>query len=535
MSKDPLVLTIDYGTQSVRAMIFDKEGNDYGKVKIAFTPYYSKQVGWAEQDAEFYWAKLCEATRGLKEEVNSEIWDRVAGVAITTIRDTVVVVDKEGKPLRPVILWLDQREIDNPEKHFSAGLKGLLKSVKMYETALIQCKTSPCNWIHQNEPEVWNKMHKYLMFSGYMTYLLTGVMKDSVANQIGHIPFDYKPKTWNGPHSLTTPLFDVTAKDMPELVEPGEIIGRITAKAAAETGIKEGLPLIASGSDKGCETLGSGCVDSTGASLSFGTTATVQMTTDKYVEPEMFVPSYPAVLPGKYNPEIEIFRGYWMLTWFKNEFAHKEVKEAEGLGISAEELLNRHLKDVPPGCDGLILQPYWTPGIKHPSARGAILGFADCHTRAHIYRAIIEGIGFGLYDGLLSIQKKTKIKVKYLSVSGGGSQSDEICQITANLMGIPVRRVQTYETSSLGAAITAFTGLKAYPSFEEAAKKMIKTKDEFLPDMDEHKFYHKLYKHVYKNIYPNNKKLYKEIKKIQDDYRIDSRLAAQIKNAKEDK
>lgn len=520
MNKNPLVLTVDFGTQSVRAMLFDKDGNDYGKVKAPFEPpYYSKEIGWAEQSPEFYWQKLCEVTNGLKQKC-ADLWDRIEGMAVTTIRDTAVIVDKDGKPLRDIILWLDQREVPNADKsRFNSSFKSLLRMIHMYDMAAAQCKSSPCNWVHENEPEVWAKMHKYLMFSAYITYRITGVMKDSVANQIGHIPFDYKNKTWQGPRAITAPLFDLKAKDMCDLVEAGTIIGYVTKEASEQLGIREGLPVVASGSDKGCETLGSGCVDSTGASLSMGTTATVQMTTDKYIETEPFVPPYPAVLPGKYNPEVEIYRGYWMLSWFKNEFAHKEVKEAAELGIAAEELLNRHLKDVPPGSDGLILQPYWTPGIKHPTARGAILGFADCHTRIHIYRAIIEGIGFGLYDGLLTIQKKTRIKVKFISVSGGGSESDEICQITANIMGVPVRRAQTYETSSLGAAITAFKGIGVYNTFEEAVDKMVHISSEFKPNMKEHELYDKLYNRIYRRIYPNNKKIYDDIKHILQEYR----------------
>ncbi len=519
MTDNPLVLTIDFGTQSVRAMLFDKRGKDYGKEKVPFNPpYFSREIGWAEQKPEFYWEKLKEATNGLKAKC-AEIWDDIEAVSLTTIRDTAVIVDKDGKPLRDVILWLDQREVPFAEKtRFSQSFKTLLKMLKVQDMAAAQCRGSVCNWVHENEPEVWSKMHKFLMFSGYMTYRLTGEMKDSVANQIGHIPFDYKLKTWQTPHAITASIFDLKAKDMCELVEPGTVIGYVTKEASADLGIKEGLPLIASGSDKGCETLGSGCVNSTGASLSLGTTATVQMTTDKYVETEPFVPPYPAVLPGKYNPEVEIYRGYWMLSWFKNEFAHKEVKEAKELGVSAEELLNKHLKDVPPGCEGLILQPYWTPGIKHPNARGAILGFADCHTRVHIYRAIIEGIAYGLYDGLLSIQRKTKIKVEFLAVSGGGSESDEICQITANIMGIPVRRAQTYETSSLGAAITAFTGIGVYKSFEEATKNMVHISKQFEPDPKEHELYEKLYHRIYRRIYPNNKKLYDDLKLILKSY-----------------
>lgn len=513
--REPLVLTIDFGTQSVRAMLFDKYGKDYGKEKVHFKqPYFSKEIGWAEQTPDFYWDRLKEATLGLKAQCK-DLWDDIKAVVVTTIRDTSVIVDKDGKPLRDIILWLDQREVKDADKtRFGAGFKSLLRLINMYDMAAAQCKSSACNWVHEYEPEVWNKMYKYLMFSGYITFRLTGVMKDSVANQIGHIPFDYKQKTWQGAHAITAPIFDLKAENMCELVEPGTVIGYITEEASRDLGIKAGLPLIASGSDKGCETLGSGCVDSTGASLSLGTTATVQMTTDKYVETEPFVPSYPAVLPGKYNPEVEIYRGYWMLSWFKNEFAHKEVKEAKELGIAAEELLNRHIQDVPPGCDGLILQPYWTPGIKHPTARGAILGFSDCHTRAHLYRAIIEGIAYGLYDGLLSIQRKTKIKVEFLAVSGGGSESDEICQITANIMGIPVRRAQTYETSSLGAAITAFTGIGVYNSFEEAAKNMVHISAEFKPDMKEHELYYRLYSRIYRRIYPNNKKLYDDLKSI---------------------
>lgn len=118
--REPLVLTIDFGTQSVRAMLFDKHGKDYGKMKVHFKqPYFSKEIGWAEQTPEFYWDRLKEATNGLKEQC-SELWEDIKGVAVTTIRDTAVVVDKDGKPLRDIILWLDQREVKDADKRDSA-------------------------------------------------------------------------------------------------------------------------------------------------------------------------------------------------------------------------------------------------------------------------------------------------------------------------------------------------------------------------------------------------------------------------------
>ncbi len=510
---EPLALSFDYGTQSVRAILFNKKGETLGKVKIAFEPYYSTQAGWAEQYPEVYWDKFCEASQKLKAQV-PELWDDIVGVSVTTIRDTCVCVDKNGKPLRPIILWLDQRTIPSVGNRIPKAKEHLFKLVNMYDTASMQCTASACNWIHDNEPEVFEKMHKYLMFGGYLTFLLTGNMVDSNAAQCGHIPYNYKKKTWNSSMDLTSCLFDVKVGHMPELVDAGEIMGYITAKASEDTGIKEGLPVIATGSDKGCETLGTGSIGNDSASLSFGTTATVQLTTDKYVEPQPFAPAYPAILKGKYNPEMQIYRGYWMLTWFKQEFAEKEVRQAKELGVSAEVLLNKHLKEIPAGSDGLILQPYWSPGLKIPNAKGAILGFSDVHTRVHLYRAIIEGIGYGLYDGLKTMEKRTGGRVKRVLVSGGGSQSDEICQITADIFGVPVQKPQTYETSALGAAITCFTGLGHFKSFEEAVDNMVHISTEYVPDKKTHSIYDNIYERIYKNIYKTNKKLYTEITKI---------------------
>lgn len=519
MSKEPLVLAYDYGTQSVRAIIFDKFGNTICQKKVQFEPYYSIAPGFAEQDAEVYWDNLVKVTHLLKE-ANPEAFAAVEAVSITTIRDTVVIMDKDGKVMRPVILWLDQREVKNPESRIPYRTKLLMQILGMYGTMVMQCKAPPCNWLKDFEPETFKNMHRYVMFSCFMTYRLTGNMIDSVANQIGHIPFDYKRQTWQKPSHITYCVTDVKSDKMPDLKRPGEILGRITKEVAEQTGLKEGLPLIASGSDKGCETLGVGAIGSDVCSLSFGTTATVQITTKKYVEPQTFIPAYPAVLNGMYNPEIQIYRGYWMLTWFKQQFAIREQQRAEELGISTEEVLNQRLCEIPAGSDGLVIQPYWSPGIKTPDAKGAAIGFSDVHTRMHLYRAIIEGIGFGLYDGMKMIEKRAKYDIKRVMVSGGGSQSDEICQITANLFGLPVQKVQTYETSALGAAITAFTGIGVYPSFEDAIKQMVRVTKTYEPDMEEHKVYDEIYRKVYAKIYPANKPLYAGINEILEKQRI---------------
>lgn len=505
--KQPLVLTFDCGTQSLRALLVDKEGNIIGKSQKKYTqPYVSREVGYAEQSSLVYWDYMCQASLALKEKF-SDLWEDIICVTVAPMRDSYTCIDKEGNFLRDIILWVDQR-LAKCEDKLPFKSRAAFRLVGMTEALHVQRKITKSNWIIENEPEIWAKTYKYIGFGGCMTYLLTGEMKDSVAATIGHIPLDYKNKKWKGENDIQFPMFGVSTDKLCELVPPCGVLGYITAKAAQQTGIKEGLPLIATGSDKGCETLGAGVVHRNCASLSFGTCSTIQFSTDKYVEPIPLLPGYPAVIPTLYNSEIQIFRGYWMISWFLREFAEKEVVQAKQLGVSAEELLNEHLESVPAGCDGLMLQPYWAPQLKQPEGKGSIIGFTSSHTRAHLYRAIIEGIGYALYDGMLQLEKRTGNKIEYLAAAGGGSQADAICQITADMFGLPVRRSQTYETTGLGSSIAGFVAMGVYPDFDTAINAMVHYKDEFKPNKETHKLYERLYNDVYKNTYDQLRPLY---------------------------
>jgi sugar (pentulose or hexulose) kinase len=418
-------------------------------------------------------------------------------------------VDKDGKPLRDFIVWLDKRQavMSKPIPPFYNMLFSL---VGMKDTADLQRSVSACNWIMENEKEVWEKTYKFIFISGYLTFMLTGKLIDSVANMVGHIPFNSKTRTWMGKRELNRYIFDVENEKLTELMEPGETLGNISAEAASQTGIPEGLPLIATGSDKGCETLGLSCLKPDSAAIGLGTTATIQFTIDRYMEPLPFIPAYPAVLKGQYNPEVQVYRGYWLISWFKKEFAAKEVEEAARLGVAAEDLLNDLLKEIPAGCEGLVFQPYFTPGVIMPKARGAIVGFSDVHTRAHIYRAIIEGINFALMDGLYTMEKRGKVKIQKLFIAGGGSQNDTICQITSSMFGLPVYRIQTYEATGLGSALVAFAAKGVYKDAYEAAANMIRVKDEFLPDQKEHETYKYIFNEVFSKIFGKLLPLYKK-------------------------
>jgi sugar (pentulose or hexulose) kinase len=512
MTADKTILSLDCGTQSLRALLLNSEGDVLGKAQIPYTPYFSEKPGWAEQDPEIFWSSACEACKTLQAD-HPEAFGKIEGVGVTTQRNSMVNVDGYGNPLRPTIIWLDQRKAK--QVYFPRGIMKLAYRVVGMDGPLRKVQMDgKCNWIRQFQLDIWDKTYKYLQVSGFMNFRLTGEFRDSVASQIGHIPMHYKKLRWCTRRELNARLFPVEPQKLPELVPPGDPIGAITKRAAQETGIREGTPVIACGSDKGCETIGMGVVRENMASLSFGTTATVQTTTHRYFEPLRFMPAYPAPIPGHYNPEVEIFRGYWMIAWFKNEFAHREVLEANERGVEPEEVLNDLLEHVPAGSMGLMVQPYWGPGLKNPSAKGAIIGFGDVHTKAHVYRAVIEGLAYALLDGLHNMERSGRFRAERVAVSGGGAQSDAICQITADIFDLPLLRGKTHETSGLGAAIVSSVGLGIHPSFEAAIAKMIKYDSAFEPNPQNVALYRELYEKVYCKMYAALRPLYRKTREI---------------------
>ena len=507
----PTLLAIDNGTQSLRAIIFDIEGNILAKSQIPIDNYRSQQPGWYEQNPEFFWDTLCMACQKLKSTA-PESFGSIKAVAVTTLRNTVVNLDDAGKPLRPAIIWTDQRKLEQTQPlkgrwKYLFKLAGLTSTLDNFQSS---CQAA---WIAHHQPEIWAKTAKYLLLSGYLNYQLTGQYKDSVASQVSYIPFDYKKHQWAKSSDWQWQIAPLTKKQLPDLVKPGEVIGEITQAASELTGLTAGLPVIAAGADKASEVLGSGCLKQHQACISYGTTATINVTSKDYVEPIRFIPPYPSSLTDAYTLEFQIHRGYWMVSWFKEEFAHAERQLSTKLGVPTEQLLEDSVKDIPPGSDGLMLQPYWSPGVKvpGPEARGAIIGFKDTHTKAHVYHAILEGIAYSLKEGMENIQKKTKQHITELYVSGGGSQSDTSMQLTADIFNLPATRPHTYETSALGAAINAAVGTGIYENYEQATKAMCRQGKTFQPNPQTVKTYETLYRKTYKRMYKRLKPLYKSL------------------------
>ncbi len=514
---EKLVLTIDFGTQSVRTSLINKKGEIVAIVKTKYEPaYVSEHQGYAEQDPDYYFELLKQSLKKLTSE-HKELLPNIIGATITTFRDSSVQLGKDLKPLRKCILWLDQRTAKASEK-LPLLHTILFNLVGMKNTIVLNRQRTMAHWIKENEPEIWAKTYKYVNISSYLTYKITGNLVDSVSSVTGHYPIHFKKRKWYKEGALKGRIYGIPNSMLCELKQPGEVLGVISDSLADEVGLPRGIKLIATGSDKACETVGLGALNRHTGAISYGTASTIEATNRKYHEPEPFLPAYPAAVPGFYNMEVQVYRGYWMLTWFTKEFAAELIDESKISALTVEELANEKLNEIPPGSDGLVLQPYWGPGLRRPLSKGAIIGFSDVHTKYHLYRAIVEGIAYALREGLEGIEWSQHRKIRKLMISGGGSQSDVICQITADVFGLPVSRVQTFETTSLGAAIATFTALGEFENITEAIKAMSHKTKTFEPDEQVHKQYNFLYKKAYIKMYPRAKYIYKEIKRYNKKY-----------------
>ncbi len=511
---DDLLLSIDCGTQSVRALLFDLEGHLVAKSQRALDDYRTPEPGAMEHDAEGFWQAAADACQALWVD-HAALKPAIRGVAVTTQRGTIMPVDAQGRVLAPALVWLDQRRATQVPRialpwRAAFRLAGAAPTIRHFQ------REAEVNWWAEREPAMWAKTHKVLLLSGLLNWKLTGRFADSIGSQVAYLPFDFKKHGWAGASDWKWQALAVRREQLPDLLPVGARLGEVTPEAAALTGLPVGLPVLAAAADKACEVLGSGCVTPDVAGLSYGTTATINVCSSKYVEPLAFVPPYPAALDGRYDIEVQIFRGYWMVRWFREQFGDREVRAAAAAGVPPEALFDELVRAVPPGSMGLTLQPYWSPGVRHPGpdAKGAIIGFGDVHTRAHVYRAILEGLAYALRDGGERIQKKTGVPLRELRVSGGGSQSDEALQLTADIFDLPVGRPHTYETSGLGAAIAAAAGLGLHPDAATAVKRMTRVAHRFEPKRDNVALYDALYRDVYRTMYKRLEPLYAAIRRI---------------------
>ena len=501
MDSDYLV-GIDSGTQSVRVIIFDAYGNVISQGSANHEPPFSRQPGWAEQQPDDYWEKLCHACQEALQKLHVPA-TRLAAVGLAAQKAVLISVDEQGNPIRPAFSWMDQRAVSQAVPTPGIPL--------IHEASW---RASKANWMRVHEPLEYEKTFKYLTASAWLIHRLTGEWIDSSGMQVNESPFDVKKMNWHS-DAMNYQVYGMQPEKLVDLVPPGALLGCITQQAADETGLPAGLPVVAAASDKVCEVLGSGAVHPGQVSVSYGTLACATVVTSNYKKSKHgHYWTNPGAIPGTWNLEYDIPNGYWLVRWFCEQFGEGIQREAVASGYSLEELFSLQAADIPAGSEGLVLAPYWAAPTLAPLGSGLILGLQAHHGRAHVFKAILEGIIYGLREGLELLTDETGVPAAEIIAGGGGAQNDLTMQATADIFGLPAKRAQTVQMGALGAAIDAAVGAGIYPGFESAAASMTRCKDFFEPIPANQRRYESIYQEIYKPLYPALKDVFRRLEQI---------------------
>ena len=512
--KRDLILAIDSGTQNVKAVVFDCDGRVLALSRLAHEPDSAPYPRWVEHDADDYWEKMCRATREVLTALGRDVAD-IRAVGLTSQRGTTIPVDGDGNVLRPAIVYLDNRVTEGLDP--VGGFWGLFFAAIGRKTAIQYVRShSRFLWIKTNQPEIYSRTRTFFQVASFLNFRLTGRTNESIGMMVGMFPLDYKKLTFY-PQKGIHDVFGVTPEMLPELMRPLSVTGYITKEASKKTMIPEGLPVIVGGGDVQAGVVGMGVTGEDEAALVLGTTIDFDIPTRRFInDQKLRFLCWPAALPDSYILESGVGGGFVTVTWFTNELAYRETELSRQRGVSPEELLDEAVKDIPAGSLGLMVQPYWTPPFHREAARGAIVGLTMAHSRAHIYRAILEGFAYEIRAGYEVMAAKTGVPIREIRVSGGGSKSDAILSIVADVLGVPALRMEVQESSALGAAICAAAGSGIFTTVEEAAARMVHIKQRFEPNPKNRAVYETMYR-CYRDFYPRVGDLYRETEAIASD------------------
>lgn len=453
---------IDAGSQSTKVTVFDIEGNEIAFGSYTLQEPLTPKPGVVIHPDDDLWDSVYGAMKRCLADFTGDPKD-IEGIGLCTIRCCRVLLKEDGHLAYPVISWMDSR-LNRPYEHTDDKVK--------YVTTT----------------------------SGYLGFRLTGEFKDTSSNYEVHWPIDRETLDWFKDDEMIKE-FGLKREMLFELVKPGEKLGTLREELAREFGFNKDIPVVATANDKAVEVMGSGIKDEGTIMVSLGTFISSMMLRDEYFEnPRNFFPTF-ACIPFKYVYESNgIRRGMWTVSWFKKIIGEELVAEAEKLGVSEEEYLNRKAQEVPVGSDGLITILDWLSSPSTPYRKGIMIGFDQRHTRFHIYRSILEAIAFNIKNNVDDMLEEIDIKLNDLVVIGGGSKSDLMMQIIADLFGLPVHRRKGISSACLGAAICVSKNLSIYKDFDEAINKMVKTQQTFLPNQENNKRYNKINDTIVKNV-----------------------------------
>ena len=485
-------LGIDTSTTSSKALLIDTNGQ---MIAVASSPHtlQTPKPLWSEQNPSKWWEAVSASIQSVLEKAGVS-GERVAAIGLTGQMHGLVLLDEAGNVLRPAILWNDQRtQSQCDEIHRRIGKE---KFIQITGNVALTGFTAPkILWVKENEPEVYSKAKHVLLPKDYIRYKLTGAYAMDKADSAGTVLFDLKARDWS---DKVLSALDIPRAWMPKTFEGTEFTGHVTDEAASLTGLKDGTPVAAGGGDQAAGAVGVGAVEPGIVGLTVGTSGVIFATTPSaLIEPEGRLHAFCHAVPGMWHFMGVMLSAAGSLQWYRDSLAPD---------MSFDDLL-KEAESAPAGSEGLQFLPYLsgerTP-YPDPLARGAFIGLTLRHSRAHMTRAVLEGVSFGLKDSFKLIQNAGLDAITQVRASGGGTKGTLWRQILASVLEAELVTVNTTEGAAYGAALLAGVGAGAWPDVASACKSSIKITGSTLPDTSQRETYRKSYS-LYQELYPGLK------------------------------
>ena len=482
-------LGIDTSTTSSKALLIDSRGE---VIAVASTPHtlQTPKPLWSEQNPSEWWAAVSASIKSVLEKAGVG-GERIAAIGLTGQMHGLVLLDEAGNVLRPAILWNDQRtQSQCDEIHQRIGKE---KFIQITGNVALAGFTAPkILWVKENEPDIFLKAKHVLLPKDYIRFKLSGEYAMDKADGAGTVLFDLKLRDWS---VEVLDALGIDASWMPRTFEGTEFTGYVTQEAASITGLKAGTPIAAGGGDQAAQAVGVGAVEPGIVGLTVGTSGVIFATTPSaLVEPEGRLHAFCHAVPGMWHFMGVMLSAAGSLQWYRDALAPD---------MSFDDLV-QEAESASAGCEGLLFLPYLsgerTP-YPDPLARGAFVGLTLRHSRAHMTRAVLEGVAFGLKDSFTLIQNAGLGKITQVRASGGGTKGALWRQILASVLEAELVTVNTSEGAAFGAALLAGVGAGAWSDVPSACKATIRVTGTTLPDESQVSIYRKMVP-LYRELYP---------------------------------
>ena len=486
-------LGIDVGTGGSRAVLIDRNGHIIAAKTVEHAAFASPQTGWAEQDPQDWWRASSAAIRAVVEDDRVNV-DEISGLGLSGQMHGSVLLDRHERVLRPALIWCDQRtELQCRRLTDSVGASRLIELT--CNPALTGFTLPKLLWVRDNEPDIWSQVKSVLLPKDYVRLRLTGDKATDVADASGTLLLNVAKRSWSTEMLAATDLDEAI---LPKLFESQEITGVLSSEAADETGLLPGIPVVAGAGDQAAGAVGVGIVQPGSVSATIGTSGVVFAATNQpALDPKGRVHTFCHAVPSRWHV-MGVTQGAGLsLRWFKDQFG---VIDGDG---DPYDHLSNEAASTSPGANGLLWAPYLmgerTPHLD-PNARAALVGITASHTRAHVVRAILEGVAFSLRDSF-EILKEMGVPAQSVRLAGGGARSALWRQIQADIYGQAVEIVEAEEGAAYGVALLAGVGVKAWASVDEACAAVVKTKARVAPDVKSAELMDRHYK-AFRALYP---------------------------------